>query len=181
MLTLKKPRKFLYAGKKETIRRRPMSSQHLQIRTKTKFSIAVGYLESLIECLKRGKIFITHDGKSIQLKPQPPISMDLEAQVKPDRAIFREKLVIKLQWEIRETWPREEEIFSIAGPDLADSERRNLPVSSRKSGGKERREEESRPDKSDALKGEASPKTIGKKPVRRVTQQSKPSVRKKGR
>lgn len=158
-----------------------MSSQYLQIRTKTGFSVAVGYLESLIECLKRGTIFLTHDGKSILLKPRTPISMDLEAEVKPDHAICKEKIVLKLQWEIRETWPRGEEIFSIASPGAADCERRDLPVSSRKSGGKERREEESRPDMSDTLKGEASPKTIEKKPAGRGTKRSKPSVRKKRR
>ncbi len=158
-----------------------MSSQHLQIKTKTEFSVVIGFLESLIECLKRGTIFLTHDGKSIQLKPQEPISMDLAAEVKPDHSICREKIVLKLQWEIRETGPRGEEIFSIAGPDLADGKRRLLPVSSRKRDGKKRREEENQQDKSDSLTGEASPKTIGKKPAGRVTKPSKPSVRKKRR
>ncbi|MFZ4439438.1 MAG: amphi-Trp domain-containing protein [Syntrophales bacterium] len=158
-----------------------MSSQHLQIKTKTDFSVVIGFLESLIECLKRGTIFLTHDGKSIQLKPQTPISMDLTAEVKAIRAISKEKIVFKLQWEIPEIRPRGEEMFSIAGPDLADGKCRDLPVSSRKSGKRERKEEENRPSKSNRPKGEASTKTIEKKPVGRVTESSKPSVRKKRR
>ncbi|TSA45728.1 MAG: hypothetical protein D4R56_05080 [Deltaproteobacteria bacterium] len=156
-----------------------MSSQYLQIRTKTGFSVVVGYLESLIECLKRGTIFLTHDGKSILLKPQTPISLDLEAEVKPDHAIFREKMVLKLQWEIRETWPQGEEIFSIACPDPADGEHRDPPLSPRKSSGTERRAVENRPDTGDTRKSKASTETVGKKPVRRGAKQSKPSVRKK--
>ena len=140
-----------------------MSSQHLQIKTKTDFSVVIGFLESLIECLKRGTIFLTHDGKSIQLKPQEPISMDLAAEVKPDHSIFREKIVLKLQWEIKETGPRGEEIFSIARPDLADGKPRRLPVSSRKSGGKKRREEENRQGGLKSPPYEESVKKIGKK------------------
>ncbi len=156
-----------------------MASQHLQIKTKTGFSVAVEYLESLIECLKRGTIFLAHDGKSILLKPRTPISMDLEAEAKPDHAISKEKIVLKLQWEIRETWPRGEEIFSIAGPDLADGEHRDPPLSPRKSGGAERGAFENQPDAGDTRKDKASPEAIRKKAARRGAKQSKLFVRKK--
>lgn len=158
-----------------------MSSQHLQIRTKTEFSVVIQCLESLIECLKRGTIFITHDGKSIQLKPQEPISMDLAAEVKPDHSIFREKIVLKLQWEIRETWSHGKEFFSLSDVDLTDSERRDLPLSSRKSDGKKRRGEKERQDKSDTLKSKMSPKRIGEKSAQRGAQRSNSSVLKKRR
>jgi amphi-Trp domain-containing protein len=79
-----------------------MASQHMQIRAKTGCSAAIGHLENLIDSLKRGTIFINQGGKSIQLKPSEPFDIELEAQIKPNDGICREKFALKLRWQIRE-------------------------------------------------------------------------------
>jgi amphi-Trp domain-containing protein len=80
-----------------------MASQHMQIRSKTEFSAAIGHLESLIDSLKRGTIFINQGGRSILLKPSEPVDIELEAGIKPNDGICREKIALKLKWEIRES------------------------------------------------------------------------------
>jgi amphi-Trp domain-containing protein len=85
----------------------------MQIRSKTGFSAAIEHLESLIDSLKRGTIFISQRGKSILLKPSEPVDIELEAEIKPDDGICGEKLALKLKWEIRESWLREGEVLSL--------------------------------------------------------------------
>jgi amphi-Trp domain-containing protein len=80
-----------------------MASQHMQIRSKTGFSVAIEHLESLIDSLKRGTIFINQGGKSILLKPSEPFDLELEAGIKPTDRICGEKIALKLKWEIRES------------------------------------------------------------------------------
>ncbi len=79
-----------------------MASQHMQIRSKTGFSAAIEHLESLIDSLKRGTIFINQGGKSILLKPSEPVDIELEAEIGPNDGICGEKIALKLNWEIRE-------------------------------------------------------------------------------
>jgi amphi-Trp domain-containing protein len=80
-----------------------MASQSIQIRSNTEFSSAIGHLESLIDSLKRGTIFINQGGKSILLKPSEPFDFALEAGIKLNDGIYREKIALKLKWEIRES------------------------------------------------------------------------------
>ncbi len=97
-----------------------MSDQYLRVRTGTGFSFAVRHLEGLIECLKRGTIYLNHEGKSILLKPRTPISIELEAASKASHGICKEKMVLKLSWKIRESWSLGEESFSILRSEPAD-------------------------------------------------------------
>jgi amphi-Trp domain-containing protein len=84
-----------------------MASQHMQIRSTTVFSAAIEHLESLIDSLKRGTIFISLGEKSILLKPSEPVEIELDAEIKLNEGIFREKIAFKLKWEIRESWLRD--------------------------------------------------------------------------
>jgi amphi-Trp domain-containing protein len=80
-----------------------MASQHMQIRSKTGFSVAIEHLESLIDSLKRGTIFINQGEKSILLKPSEPVDFEVEAGIKPNDGICGEKIALRLKWEIRES------------------------------------------------------------------------------
>ena len=79
-----------------------MASQHMQIRSKTGFPAAIEHLESLIDSLKRGTIFISQGSKSILLKPSEPVDIELEAEIRPNDGLCGEKFALKLKWQIRE-------------------------------------------------------------------------------
>ena len=105
-----------------------MSDQYLQIKEKTDFSAAVCHLETLIECLKHGSIYLSHNRKSIHLKPQTPVCMEIDARTEPDHLISNEKINLKLHWEILESWPQAQEIFSINRRDMNDFEPSDLKI-----------------------------------------------------
>ncbi|MHB8771534.1 MAG: amphi-Trp domain-containing protein [Syntrophales bacterium] len=79
-----------------------MASQHMQIRAKTGFSAAIEHLESLIDSLKRGSIFISQGGRSILLKPSAPVDIELETEIRPNGGVCGEKIALTLRWQIRE-------------------------------------------------------------------------------
>jgi amphi-Trp domain-containing protein len=84
-----------------------MESQHMQVRANTEFSAAIEHLESLIDSLKRGTIFIAQGGKSIYLKPSGPVALELEAAIRPNDGLCRERIALTLKWQIRESPLRE--------------------------------------------------------------------------
>jgi hypothetical protein len=57
-------------------------------------------------CIRKGD-------ESIILKPQEPVSLELEAEVKFDKETLREKLSIELKWKKKENGA-EENVFSIS-------------------------------------------------------------------
>ena len=157
-----------------------MSDQYLRVRTRTGFSVAARYLEGLIECLKQGTIYLTHEGKSILLKPRTPVSIELEAASKASHGIWKEKMVLKLSWKIRESWSlgKGKEIFSIPRSEAADCASRNRPGSLPEPSGEPGRNG-LEAGTSDTHRNETFSGTIEKRNVGHGTKRLKASVRKK--
>jgi hypothetical protein len=93
-----------------------MSSQRLQFIVKTELSAAIENLESLVECLKRGTIFIRHQGRSILLRPTDPVNIELKARIKADRSVAEESVVLTLRWKIAESWTMAEKKSPVLPP-----------------------------------------------------------------
>jgi len=90
-----------------------MASQNLKIKSTAGLLEVVRHMENLIASFKEGTICVRKDDESIILKPQEPVSLELEAEVKFDKETLREKLTIELKWKKKET-AAEDTIFSIS-------------------------------------------------------------------
>lgn len=90
-----------------------MASQNLKIKSTAGLLELVRHMENLIASFKEGTICIRKGDESIILKPQEPVSLELEAEIKFDKETLREKLVIELKWKKKET-ALEEKGFSIS-------------------------------------------------------------------
>ena len=80
-----------------------MSKQYLKVKSIMGREDAVKYLEELLASLKKGGIIIARGRESISLRPQEPIRMEFEADVKQKKdAARREKVTVALKWDIHE-------------------------------------------------------------------------------
>lgn len=83
-------------------------SQHMQFTIEKGLSLAIGNIESLIECLRRGTIHIAHRGSSIVLKPVEPICLELQVRSRQEKSKREERLILTLEWEREAPWHLDE-------------------------------------------------------------------------
>ena len=91
-----------------------MAKKELKIKTTAGLQETVKQLENLIASMKEGNICIRKNDKVIVLSPQEPITLELAAEVKPEKSILKEKLTIELKWWKEEMAMQEKETFSIS-------------------------------------------------------------------
>lgn len=90
-----------------------MASQSLKVKSKAGLVEVIGHLEQLVTSLREGRLCIRKNDEAITLKPEDPVTLELEAQAKLEKDGLREKLVIELKWKKGEVAPRESENFTI--------------------------------------------------------------------
>ena len=91
-----------------------MESQHIKIKSSASLLETINHLERLIASLKEGTIFIQRNDESISLRPQDPVTFELEAESKLEKDSLREKLYIELKWKKMEAIPEAVETFVIS-------------------------------------------------------------------
>lgn len=90
-----------------------MASQHLKVKSKEALVDVIQHLEHLVASLKEGRLCIRKNNESITLKPQDPVTLEMEAEAKLEKDILREKLVIELKWKQGEQALSEGDAFTI--------------------------------------------------------------------
>lgn len=99
-----------------------MASQHLKVKSTLNRLEIIKHLENLATSLKEGTICIQKGEKYVALKPCEPVTLELEAEVKVDKDVLREKLTIELKWKKSEIIQEEEETFVISHQDPTQDE-----------------------------------------------------------
>ncbi len=96
-----------------------MASQQLKVKSKVALVEVIKHLEHLVTSLKEGQLCIRKNDEVINLKPQDPVTFELEAEAKLEKDNLREKLVIELKWKKGEAAPMEGDSLSISHLDPA--------------------------------------------------------------
>ncbi len=91
-----------------------MATKELKIKTTAGLLETVKQLENLIASLKEGSICIKKNEDAIYLSPQEPVDLELEAEVKMEKYMLKEKLTIELKWKKEESVAKDKEVFSIS-------------------------------------------------------------------
>jgi amphi-Trp domain-containing protein len=97
-----------------------MASQHLKVKATSNLLEIVDHLGNLVSSLKEGTIYIRKGDKAIALTPCEPFSLELEAEIKQDKNVLRNKLSIELKWKKSEIEiESDEKTFVISHEDLS--------------------------------------------------------------
>jgi amphi-Trp domain-containing protein len=90
-----------------------MASQRLKVKSKEALVEVIHHLEHMVASLKEGQLCIRKNNESITLKPQDPVTLEMEAEAKLEKDSLRERLVIELKWKKGEQMPSEGDAFTI--------------------------------------------------------------------
>ena len=71
-----------------------MGKKEVQMKSKMEIEKAIEVIESLLAGLKKGKVFVQHGDKVIEITPEKMVKLEVEAEQKKDK----EKIYVKMTW-----------------------------------------------------------------------------------
>ncbi len=71
-----------------------MGKKEVEMKSKMEIEKAIEVIESLLAGLKKGKVFVQHGDKVIEITPEKMVKLEVEAEQKKDK----EKIYVKMTW-----------------------------------------------------------------------------------
>jgi amphi-Trp domain-containing protein len=71
-----------------------MGKKEVEMKSKMEIEKAIEVIESLLSGLKKGKVFVQHGDKVIEITPEKTVKLEVEAEQKKDK----EKISVKMTW-----------------------------------------------------------------------------------
>jgi amphi-Trp domain-containing protein len=98
-----------------------MGKHEVELKDKMEIEKAIEYIENLLAGIKKGKVFIQHGEKVVEITPEKNVKLEVEAEQKKGK----EKVSIKLTWHkkdatkeieksIKKKEKEEEDVFRIS-------------------------------------------------------------------
>jgi amphi-Trp domain-containing protein len=97
-----------------------MGKKEVEMKSKMEIEKAIEVVESLLAGLKKGKVFVQHGDKVVEITPEKTVKLEVEAEQKKDK----EKISVRMTWHkkdltkeiektIKNKEKEEEKIFKI--------------------------------------------------------------------